>query len=84
LPVNHHNSPVPIFFYFFVPIFFLFFKNKESGGKRLAVSQHPEQGEKIGPSLNLINDDDPLERAKGEVRFIQASETGGLLQVETP
>ena len=39
-------------------------EDEKTRGRRRAVGKHTEQGEEVGPALDLVEDDQPLERAQ--------------------
>jgi len=41
-------------------------EDKKTRGRRRAVGKHTEQGEEVGPALDLVEDDQPLQRAQGQ------------------
>lgn len=57
-------------------------ENEEPRCQRLSVGQYAQQGEEVGAALDLVNDDQTLEGAQGDVRFGQPGETLRILKVE--
>lgn len=57
-------------------------QNEEARGQRLAVREHAQQREEVGPALDFVNHHPALEGAEGGGGFGQPGQGFGLLEIE--
>jgi hypothetical protein len=48
----------------------------------MPVGEDAEGGEEVGPTLHLVEDDQPPEVSQGQLGVVQEREVGGALEVE--
>ena len=55
---------------------------REYGGLRQAVGQHAQQRKQIGPTLNLVDNNQALQRPQGCIGFIEPRQTRRIFKIE--
>ena len=57
-------------------------EDEKAGWGGVAVDQDPQDGKEVGPSLDLVDDDEAVERIEGQPGCGQALDVGGIFEVE--
>ena len=57
-------------------------QEQELGWKRLPVQEHAQQGQKIHPQLDLVQDDETLRAFQHQLGSLQTSHIGRILKIE--
>ena len=57
-------------------------QDEKAGRRARAIRQDAQQREQVGPALDLVDDDEPGERAERLPRCVQAGQVQGIFEIE--